>query len=217
MNTFSHSPDALTQQVNKAVEAWLSWLPSWKPATHRGRARVCRRCQGSPVLLAAGLVGDVPHQVAHAMSIRIQRIVDRAVDEYVAQALPNLQAELTGEQMWHTGGFDPSAGLPPEYDGLDFDPETEDGQPYLFTMAELQEQSRPEPPLPRPPLSAEEKQRLRHEIELADQFADEIGRTVCFALASHRSHIQTAVKRYVEPQIQELLHELSRHLEYPSS
>lgn len=216
MNDVPGVPDAITQQVSAAVEAWILWLPGWAPATHRGRARVCRKCQGSPVLLAAGLVGDVPHQVAHAMSIRIQRIVDRAVDEFVEATLPSLHAELTGEQMWHAGGFDPGADLPPEFDGLDFDPETDDGQPYLFTMAELQEQSRPAPPLPRPPLSVEEKQRLREEIDIADQHAEDVGRRVCFALAAHRPHIQTAVKRYVEPQIQELLNELSRHLEYPS-
>jgi hypothetical protein len=82
-------------------------------------------------------------------------------------------------------------------------------------MAELAEQSRPEPPLPRPPLSAEEKQRLRREIEQADRYADDVGRQLCFALAGHRPRIQTAVARFVEPQIRAMLDELSRHLEPP--
>lgn len=184
---------------------------------HRGRARVCRRCHGSPVVLAAGLGEDVPHQVAHSMTIRIQRIIDRAVDTYTEQQLPTLHAELTGEELWNPVGFDPTANLDPEYEGLDLDPEAEDGQPYLFTFSQLQEESVVETPLPRPPLSNAEKQRLRQEIELADRIAEDVGGRVCFALTSHRAHIATAVKRYVEPQIQQLLAELAEHLEYPGT
>ena len=176
---------------------------------------MCRRCTGSPVLEAAGIVGEVPHQVAHALTSRMQRIVDRAVDDYTECELPALHAELSGEQLWNVGGYEPGEGLEPEYDGVDLDPETDDEQPFLFTMAELVEQSRPEPPLPRPPLSAEEKQRLVREIELADRFADDTGGQVCFALAKHRSRIRAAVQRFVEPQIQAMLEELSRNLEPP--
>lgn len=208
-------PDPIEQSVSSAVDAWLRWLPGWAPGTHRGRSRMCRRCTGSPVLAAAGLAGDVPHQVVHALNSRMQRIIDRVVDEYTERELPTLHAELTGEQLWNSGGFDPGAGLDPEYEGVDLDPEVEDEQPFLFTMAELAEQARPEPPLPRPPLSAEEKRRLRHEIELADRCAHDAGQRLCFALASHRARIESAVHRFVEPQIQALLDELTRHLEPP--
>lgn len=208
-------PDPIVRAVDSAVDAWLRWLPRWSPGTHRGRSRMCRRCTGSPVLAAAGLTTDVPHQVMHALNTRMQRIIDRTVDAYTEQALPTLHAELTGEQLWHTGGFEPGEGLDPEYEGVDLDPETEDGQPVLFTMAELAEQTRPEPPLPRPPLSPEEKRRLRHEIELADRCAQDAGQRLCFALAAHRPRIVAAVQRFVEPQIRALLEELTRGLEPP--
>ncbi|MBO1902345.1 spermidine/putrescine ABC transporter substrate-binding protein [Leucobacter weissii] len=207
--------DAVAGRVNAAVDAWLRWLPTWQPGTHRGRARMCRRCTGSPVLAAAGIEADVPHQVAHALTSRMQRIIDRAVEDYIERELPVLHAELTGEQLWNHGGFEPGAGLDPEYDGLDLDPEAEDGQPFLFTMVELAEQSRPEPPLPRPPLRPEEKRQLLSEIELSDHFADDAGRRICFALAEHRPRIRAAVQRFVEPQIQALLDELTRGLEPP--
>ena len=176
---------------------------------------MCRRCTGSPVLDAAGISGTVPHQVTHALASRMQRIIDRMVDEYIEAQLPVMHAELQGEAIWSAGGYQPDAGLDPEYDGLDLDPEPEGEQPMLFTMAGLAEQSRPEPPLPRPPLSAEEKQQLRREIELADQYTNDIGAQLCFALSEHRGRITAAVLRFVEPQIQALLDELSQHLEPP--
>ncbi|WP_105804986.1 spermidine/putrescine ABC transporter substrate-binding protein [Leucobacter massiliensis] len=206
----------IEERVTGAVDAWLRWLPGWSPGTHRGRARLCRRCTGSPLLTAAGIGADVPHQVTHALVSRMQRIIDRRVDEFTERELPTLHAELTGAELWRSGGYDPAAGLAPEYEGLDPDPEPVEGeQPFLFTLAGLAEETRPEPPLPRPPLSAEEKQRLRREIELADRCAEEAGRAVCFALVSHRPRIQTAITRFVEPQVQALLDELSRHLEPP--
>lgn len=208
-------PASIEDRVSAAVDAWLRWVPTWQPGTHRGRSRMCRRCTGSPVLTAAGIAGDVPHQVAHALTSRMQRIIDRAVDDYTERELPTLHAELTGEQLWHTGGFEPAAGLDPEYDGLDLDPEADDEQPFLFTLAELAEQSRPEPPLPRPPLSSDEKRRLMREIELADHFAEDAGQQLCFALTEHRERIRAAVERFVEPQIQAMLDELSRNLEPP--
>lgn len=208
-------PDPIETGVGAAVDAWLRWLPTWSPATYRGRSRMCRRCTGSPVLAAAGLQGDTPHQVVHALNSRLQRIIDRAVDDYTEQHLPTLYAELTGEQLWNSGGYDPSAGLDPEYEGVDLDPEVDGEQPVLFTMAELAEQARPEPPLPRPPLSQEEKRRLRHEIELADRCAHDAGQRLCFALTAHRQRIESAIHRFVEPQIQALLDELTRQLEPP--
>lgn len=208
--------ESIEQKVSGAVDAWLRWLPKWEPGTHRGRARLCRRCTGSPIVAAAGIGADTPHQVTHALVSRMQRIIDRRVDEYTASELPTLHAELSGEEMWKAGGFDPSAGLEPEYEGLDPDPEVDAGeQPFLFTMAELAQATKPEPPLPRPPLSAEEKRRLRAEIELADRCASEAGRQVCFALMAHRKRIEASVHRFVEPQIQAMLEELSRHLEPP--
>ncbi|RGE24402.1 spermidine/putrescine ABC transporter substrate-binding protein [Leucobacter sp. wl10] len=207
---------AIEQRVDAAVDAWLRWVPGWTPGTHRGRARLCRRCTGSPMLAAAGLTSDVPHQVTHALVSRMQRIIDRRVDEFTEQQLPMLHAELTGEQMWRAGGYDPAAGLDPEYEGLDPDPDPADGeQPFLFTLAGLAEESRSEPLLPRPPLSADEKRQLRREVELADRCAEEAGRAVCFALMAHRSRIESAVRRFVEPQIRAMLDELSRNLEPP--
>lgn len=149
------------------------------------------------------------------MSSRMQRIIDRAVDEFTERELPTLHAELSGEAIWNAGGFEPAEGLDPEYDGLDLDPESDESQPYLFTMAELVEQSRPEPALPRPPLSPEEKRRITHEIELADRHAHDVGQRVCFALAGHRPRIEAAVQRFVEPQVREMLEELTRGLEQP--
>lgn len=209
--------ESIEERVGSAVDAWLRWLPKWEPATHRGRARLCRRCTGSPIVASAGLRADVPHQVVHALVSRMQRIIDRRVDDYTAEHLPLLHAELTGEQMWRSGGFDPAADLEPEYDGLDPDPEPEEGgQPFLFTMAGLAEDSRPEPPLPRPPLRPEEKQQLRREIELADRCAAQAGQAVCMALLVHRDRVVRAVERFVEPQVRALLEELSKHLEPPS-
>lgn len=207
---------SIEDRVGVAVDHWLRWVPTWEPGTHRGRARLCRRCTGSPFLAAVGIGNDVPHQVTHALVSRMQRIIDRRVDEFTAAELPALHAELTGEELWNTGGYDPQKDLSPEYEGLDPDPELEEGeQPYLFTLSGLADEVRPEPPLPRPPLSADEKRRLRHEIELADQHAEATGQEVCFALVAHRERIQTAIHRFVEPRIQALLAELSQHLEPP--
>ncbi len=205
----------LATRVDAGVDAWLRWLPAWSPGTHRGRSRMCGRCIGSPILDAAGIGGLVPHQVAHALTSRMQRIIDHLVDEYVEAQLPVMHAELAGEAIWSAGGYRPEAGLEPEYEGLDLDPEVEGEQPTLFTFAGLAEQTRPEPPLPMPPLSAEEKQQLRREMELADQYTNDIGAQLCLALSEHRVRITAAVARFVEPQIQSLLDELAQHLEPP--
>ncbi|GAA2189637.1 MULTISPECIES: spermidine/putrescine ABC transporter substrate-binding protein [Leucobacter] len=208
---------SIENRVDAAVDSWLRWVPRWSPGTHRGRSRVCRRCTGSPMLAAAGLTDDVPHQVAHALVSRLQRIIDKRVEEFTAARLPALHAELEGAEIWEAGGYDPADGLEPEYDGLDPDPEPgDDAQPFLFTLAGLAEESRPAPPLPRPPLNPDEKLRLRREIELADAQADAVGQEVCFALVAHRARIETAVHRFVEPQVQSMLDDLSRNLEPPS-
>lgn len=209
--------DPIAARVSVAVDSWLRWLPTWTPGSHRGRSRMCAKCTGSPLLAAAGLVGDVPHQVVHALVGRMHRIIDRAVEEYAEQELPSLHAELAEEQLWNSGGYEPAQGLDPEYEGLDLDPETDDEQPYLFTMAELAEQTKPDQPLPRPPLSSEEKRRIRQEMEIVDRVSADIGQRVCFALLEHRARLQAAVARFVEPQVQALLDELTKHLEPPSA
>lgn len=208
--------NGVEERVGIAVDAWLRWVPGWAPGSQRTRVRLCRRCTGSPVVAAAGIGRDVPHQVTHALVSRMQRIIDKEVDEYTERELPTLHAELAGEDLWRAGGYDPSHGLEPELDGVDLDPEPdEQGQPFLFTLAGLAEESKPEEPLPRPPLSAEEKRALRHEIELADAHAEDAGRSLCLALVSHRGRIQAAIARFVEPQIVSMLDELSKHLEPP--
>ncbi|WP_244303290.1 spermidine/putrescine ABC transporter substrate-binding protein [Leucobacter coleopterorum] len=157
-----------------------------------------------------------PHQVTHALVSRMQRIIDKWVDDYTAAELPALHAELTGEELWRAKGYDPAAGLEPEYDGIHPDPELDEGeQPFLFTLTGLAQEMKPEPPLPRPPLSAEEKRQLRQEIHLADTCAEDAGREVCFALVGHRPRIKAAVQRFVEPQIQAIIDDLSRNLEPP--
>ncbi|GAA1625636.1 spermidine/putrescine ABC transporter substrate-binding protein [Leucobacter chromiireducens] len=208
---------AIEDRVSVAVDAWLRWVPSWRPGSHRGRARLCRRCTGSPLIIAAGLPGGVPHQVIHALLSRMHRIIDRRVDEFTEAELPALHAELATEEVWRAGGYDPGAGLAPEYDGMDPDPEPGDSsQPFLFTLSGLAAESQGAPPLPRPPLSAEEKQQLRAEVARAGEFAESCGREVCFALVGHRDRITAAIDRFVEPQIEALLSELSEGLEPPS-
>lgn len=211
------SGETTDARVIAAIESWMRWLPTWQPGAHRTRIRVCRRCVGSPIVAAANIEDDVPHQVTHALVARMQRIIDTTVDEYTEKNLPHLHAELASSAEWHaTPGYRPAEGLPPEYDGLDVDPLPHDeAQPFLFTLAELARDTAAPPPLPRPPLTAEEKLSLRHEIELADQCAIETGQKVCFALAEHSTRIRSAIERFVEPQIQQLLDELSQALEPP--
>lgn len=212
--TLDEHPE-IHRAVMVAVDDWLRWVAKWTPSSQRIRPRVCRKCTGSPFVKAAGLESDVPHQVTHALIARMHRIIDRAVDDYTQAHLPTLQAELDGESMWKSGGFDPAENRDPEFDGLDVDPEPEAGQPFLFTMSGLAEETAPEPALPRPPLSAKEKQQLRADIERADQVAAQAGRLACFALAEHQGRITSAIDNFVEPRIQELLDELSQHLEPP--
>jgi len=211
-------PESINSRVIAAVDSWLRWLPSWTPGTHRARTRICRRCLGSPVVAAAGLDRDVPHQVQHALVIRMQRIVDRVVEEYTAVNLPLLHKELDTDAAWKRAErpYRPEEDLSPEYDGLEIDPEPEPGQPYLFTLTGLADQEASARPRPaRPPLSEEQKQALRIELRLADECAAQTGEAVCVALAEHRPRIVAAVRAFVEPQIEALLEELSSRLELP--
>ncbi|MGO1435032.1 MAG: spermidine/putrescine ABC transporter substrate-binding protein [Canibacter sp.] len=206
----------IVQAVNVAVDHWLRWVAKWQPGSQRTRSNLCRKCTGSPLVQAAGIKGDVPHQVTHALVSRLHRIIDRTVDDYTERHLTALHAELEGESLWKAPAFDPTEGLEPEYDGVDVDPLPDsEVQPFLFTLQGLAEETTPEPALPRPPLSADEKAQLRRDIDAADQIAVSAGQQVCFAVAEHRSRISSAITHFVEPQIQDLLSELSRHLEPP--
>lgn len=211
------SGETTEARVIAAVESWMRWLPTWQPGTYRTRVRVCRRCVGSPIVEAAKLGDDVPHQVTHALVARMQRIIDKTVDEYTEKNLPHLHSELTSAEEWKSPqAYQPAAGLDPAFDGMDLDPDPlDDEQPFLFTLAELAEEHTMAPVLPRPPLTPAEKASLRHEIELADHCAIETGQQVCFALSEHADRIRAAITRFVEPQIQHLLDELSQALEPP--
>ena len=206
---------SLETQVSQAVDAWLRWLPRWEPATHRGRVAPCRRCFGSPVLSAAGLGADVPHGVQHGLSTRIKAIVDHAVAEYTSLNLPMLQSELD-QQDWRnrSRSYRPSEGLDPEFEGLPLDPDPVPGAPFLFTIGGLAAEVAADIP-ELPPLTDEAKAALRQEVSLADDYANMVGREVCAILLHHRLRIQQALTRYVEPQIEAMLAELTRSLDSP--
>ncbi|GAA1469761.1 spermidine/putrescine ABC transporter substrate-binding protein [Microbacterium thalassium] len=206
---------SLETQVSQAVDAWLRWLPRWEPATHRGRVAVCRRCFGSPVLSAAGLGADVPHGVQHGLSTRIKTIVDHSVAEYTALNLPTLQAELDQQAARNRArSYRPGEGLEPEFEGLPLDPDPVPGAPFLFTIAGLAQEADAHVPA-LPPLSDEAKAALRQEVGLADDYANMVGREICSILLHHRLRIQSAISTYVEPQIEQMLAELTESLDAP--
>ncbi|WP_423923291.1 spermidine/putrescine ABC transporter substrate-binding protein [Frigoribacterium sp. 2-23] len=223
--------DSIEGRVRSAVDAWLRWLPRWRVGSSRARTRVCRLCLGSPVAQAAGFDHEVPHGVQHALLARLQAIVDDEVDDYTAKNLPQIARELRRAESEGAGGYDPHAGLDPEFQGLDVDPEPEPGQPFLFTLSELEgtaagpdpvDAAAPEQPFeletpPEPALTDEAKAALAREISLADDHARAVGTALCLALVAHRPRIGDAVTRLVEPQVEILLAELSRSLELPRS
>jgi len=131
---------SIESRVNHEVENWLRWITRWRPATHRGRARLCRQCFGSPIILAAGLAVDVPHVVQHALSMRMKIVIDASVDEYTERNLPLLAHELNlSARRESAQAFRPAEGLDPEFHGLDLDPQPAADAPYLFTFGELAE------------------------------------------------------------------------------
>ncbi|MDJ0347765.1 spermidine/putrescine ABC transporter substrate-binding protein [Cryobacterium sp. PH29-G1] len=133
---------SIESRVNHEVENWLRWITRWRPATHRGRARLCRQCFGSPIIAAAGLAVDVPHVVQHALSMRMKIVIDASVDEYTERNLPLLAHELNlSERRESAQAYRPAEGLDPEFLGLDLDPQPAADAPYLFTFAELTDQS----------------------------------------------------------------------------
>lgn len=217
--------DSIEGRVRSGVDAFLRWLPRWEVGTSRARTRVCRLCFSSPVATAAGFDHDVPHAVQHALLARMRVIVDEAVDEYTARNLPMVSRELSKVAPLDRPGYRPDEGLAPEFTGLEIDPAPEPGQPFLFTLQELAEADReaagplerPAPPDSPSAYSKEAKAALRTELELADDHARQVGTTVCLALVEHRARIADAIDRLVEPQIDELLAELSQALENPRS
>ncbi|RKR74683.1 spermidine/putrescine ABC transporter substrate-binding protein [Frondihabitans australicus] len=216
--------DSIEGRVRTGVDAFLRWLPRWEVGTSRARTRVCRLCLGSPVATAAGFDHDVPHAVQHALLSRMRQIVDEAVDEYTARNLPMVARELSKGEAQEPTGYRPEQGLPPEFQGLPLDPEPDPEQPFLFTLEELatedqrEAQARAGAPDPEPTVFTEEaKKALSTELELADDHARQVGTAVCLALVEHRQRIADAIDRLVEPQIDELLAELSKALENPRS
>lgn len=206
---------SLETQVAQAVDAWLRWLPRWEPATHRGRVAPCRRCLGSPVLEAAGLGSDVPHGVQHGLSTRIKTIIDRHVARYTELNLPRLQAELDQQSARNRArAYRPDEGLDPEHEGMPLDPDPVPGAPFLFTIGGLADEAAQEVPN-LPPLSEEAKAALRHEVGLADEYANMIGREVCSLLLAHRLRVQRAITQFVEPQVEAMLADLTDSLDIP--
>lgn len=176
---------------------------------------MCRRCFGSPILAAAGLGSDVPHGVQHGLSTRIKAIVDHAVNDYTEQNLPMLSAELASQAARNRSrAYRPGDDLEPEYDGLPLDPDPVPGAPFLFTIAGMAEEANVDVPA-LPPLSEDAKVALRHEVQLADEFAGMIGREVCQLLLPQRIRIRDAIAVYVEPQIAAMLQELTSSLDAP--
>jgi hypothetical protein len=200
--------DGIDGRVRNAVDLWLRWLPRWQIGSARPRTRICRKCTGSPIATAAGFGPDVPHAVQHALIGRVSTIVDDAVDDYTAKNLPLLGRELDrmAARKRHAG-YQPADGLSPEFQGLDVDPEPTPGEPFLFTLAELEGTGAGEQ-LPREPLSDEAKAALHHEIALSDECARATGTAVCLALVEHRERIAEAVDRLVEPQIAALVSDM---------
>lgn len=206
---------SLDTRVAQAVDAWLAWLPRWQPATHRGRRSPCRRCFGSPLLASVGIGDTAPHGVQHGLSVRLMTIIEQRVAQYTADNLPLLQSELDMQAARNRGrGYRPAEGLDPEFDGLPLDPDPEPGAPFLFTIAGLAEEAERATPPP-PPLTEAEKNALRREIALSDDYANEIGQEICVLLHGHRLRVQAAVREFVDPQIDQLLSELSRSLDDP--
>ncbi|TFB73675.1 spermidine/putrescine ABC transporter substrate-binding protein [Cryobacterium glaciale] len=221
---------SIESRVNHEVETWLRWITRWRPATHRGRARLCRQCFGSPIVASAGIAVDVPHVVQHALSMRMKIVIDASVDEYTELNLPMLAHELNlSERRESAQAYRPAEGLDPEFRGLDLDPQPAADAPYLFTFSELADQQPPEPQPastqsvtphaskpadPLPPLTAEEKAALKGEMQLADEFATQVGLRVCAQLAHERPRLLAAIAQYVEPQVQALLADLESTLDF---
>lgn len=211
---------SLETEVRLQVEAWLRWLPKWHPGSGLSRARICRKCTGSPIIRVAGLADEAPHSVQHALVMRITTIINNEVDRYIEQNLPLMHQELQFDELRKKQlPYRPTEGLDPEYEGLELDPPPLPGEPYLFTLSELASDLASTVPMAARPgsLSPEMKQALRTELALSDQFSRDVGNRICQMLAEHRGRITQAVHEFVEPQISALLDELTQELSFPPS
>ncbi|MGB3413690.1 MAG: spermidine/putrescine ABC transporter substrate-binding protein [Microbacteriaceae bacterium] len=210
---------SLETEVRLQVDAWLRWLPKWHPGSGLSRARICRKCTGSPFLKVTDLADNAPHAVQHALVMRMNKILADGVDEYVEKNLPLMRQELElDEQRKKQLPYRPSEGLDPEYEGLELDPPALPGEPYLFTLSELASDLASTIPQAKPGfLSPELKRALRLELELSDQFTRDLGNQLCTHLKEHRSRIDRAVQVFVEPQISAMMAELSAELSFPPS
>lgn len=204
-------------EVRLQVESWMRWLPKWQPSSGLSRSRICRKCTGSPLVAAAGFPEDTPHTVRHALVMRLHRIINEEMDTYIHQNLPLMFQELKhDEERRKRLPYRPTEGLSPEFEGLELDPPTAPDQPYLFTMSELASQlAETSAVKPQPALSQELKNALKRELELSDRYMATVGNQICQELAKHQHTIQRAFDEFVEPQIEELMRELTEQLSFP--
>lgn len=209
--------EAIEDSVAQAVELWLRWLPKWQPSTGMTRNRVCGKCIGSPLAQAAGIENWVPHGVQHALIMRLKKIIDARIDRYIEQNLPMMHGELLYDETRRKKlPYRPADGLDPEYQGLELDPPSDPEQPFLFTLTELADQLASEvPQAPPRTITPEHRAALIREIELSDQESRRIGNEICMVLLTYQPVIKTAVDEQIEPQIAELLAELSNELSAP--
>lgn len=149
--------------------------------------------------------------------MRMKGIIDLAVDEYTGRNLPLLHREIgLAEERKARRRYRAGEGLAPEHAGLALDPDPSPDQPFLFTLSGLEADAAAEAAEPAPrPFTRDEKEALRAEVHLADEFAKQLGRRVCVELAQHRGRIADAVAEVVEPQVAELLADLDRELDAP--
>lgn len=235
---------SIESRVSHEVDLWLRWLPRWSPGTHPGRSRLCHRCFGSPMMIAAGIARDVPHAVQHALTMRMMQLLATMVDEYSERNLPLVRREMRIiEESKSKTAYRPGEGLEPEYDGLDLDPAPVDGAPYLFTFGELAEAEEkeqaneeaddalwseasftadvPAQPADRILSRAEqdalraEHDALRAELKRADNYAGKVGRKICTELEAEQERILAGVAEFIEPQILALLADLDKALDSP--
>ena len=124
-------------------------------------------------------------------------IIDAAVDDYTARNLPMLHREIRlAEERKSRRPYRAGEGLDPEFLGLDLDPEPVPDQPFLFTLSGLEADAAAEANEPAPrPFTMEEKEALREEVRLADEFAKQLGRRICVELAQHRERIAVRGRR----------------------
>ncbi len=167
------------------------------------------------MLAAVGIGHDVPHGVQHGLSTRMKTIIDRQVGQYTAQNLPLLQSELDQASARNRSRpYRPEVDLEPEYEGLPLDPDPVPGAPFLFTLSGMAAEAASEVPA-LPPLSEQAKAALRREVQLADEYANLVGREICTLLLRHRLRVQDAISQHVEPQVESLLEQLSLSLDMP--